>query len=169
MSLELVMIVILTIFALGAGVALFFVRRRMSRLERQYRQFVTGTSGGNLEQVLNAHLARVQEATTRVDELRGTTEFLNIRLRTAIQHTGLVRFNPFGDMGGDLSFALALADAEGNGLVLCSLHGRGEARFFAKPLQQWTSPYALSDEENQAVRRARESHGAGQGFVDKDS
>ncbi len=74
---------------------------------------------------------------------------------SALQHVGLVRFNPFSDTGGDLSFALALADADGRGVVLCNLHGRGESRLYAKPLQAWGSPYPLSDEEVQAVTLAR--------------
>ncbi len=73
----------------------------------------------------------------------------------SLQRVGVVRFNPFEDTGGDQSFALVLADAFGNGVVMSSLYRRGDSRIFAKPLTQWQSSYALSTEEQQAIERAR--------------
>jgi hypothetical protein len=73
-----------------------------------------------------------------------------------LQRVGLVRFNPFGDTGGDQSFAIALTDAAGNGFVISSLHRRTESKVYAKPLQAWQSSYTLSDEEKQAIHIARE-------------
>lgn len=74
-----------------------------------------------------------------------------------LNRVGIVRFNPYEDTGGDLSFALAISNNEGNGIVITSLHGRSNSRFYAKPLLNWTSAYALSTEEADAVRRAREA------------
>ena len=72
------------------------------------------------------------------------------------QKVGMVRFNPFGDTGGDQSFAIALTDAEGNGFVISSLHRRTESKLYAKPLKDWLSSYTLSDEEKQAISIARD-------------
>lgn len=74
-----------------------------------------------------------------------------------LNRVGIVRFNPYEDTGGDLSFALAISNNEGNGIVISSLHGRSNSRFYAKPLLNWTSAYALSTEEADAVSRAREA------------
>lgn len=74
---------------------------------------------------------------------------------SALQRVGVVRFNPFEDTGGDQSFALCIADAHGNGVVVSGLYRRNESRVFAKPLAAWISTYALSDEERQAIGRAR--------------
>jgi len=52
--------------------------------------------------------------------------------------------------------AIALLDAEGNGLVVSSLHSRTETRVFAKPVRAGRSTYSLSDEEQQAVKKALE-------------
>jgi hypothetical protein len=68
-----------------------------------------------------------------------------------------VRFNPFADTGGDQSFALALLDAKGNGVVVSSLHTRTATRFYAKPVAGGASTLSLSDEEVRALKQAMES------------
>lgn len=67
---------------------------------------------------------------------------------------GLVRFNPFEDTGGNQSFALALLDAHGDGVIVSSLHARNMTRVYAKAVVGGTSDAALSDEESQALRIA---------------
>ena len=71
------------------------------------------------------------------------------------QKMGLVRFNPFKEMGGDQSFSLALLDKENSGFVLTSLSGRQGNRIFAKPLTKGISSYQLSEEEKQAIEQAK--------------
>ena len=71
------------------------------------------------------------------------------------QKLGLVRFNPFKEMGGDQSFSLALLDKENNGVIITSLNSRQGNRIFAKPLAKGASNYQLSEEEKQAVEKAR--------------
>ena len=78
--------------------------------------------------------------------------------RTHIQHVAVVRYNPFNHTGGDQSFVLALADAEGNGAIINSLHARDGTRIYAKPLAAWESSYTLTEEEREAIARARGQH-----------
>ncbi|MCE5259057.1 MAG: DUF4446 family protein [Chloroflexi bacterium] len=80
---------------------------------------------------------------------------LNMAQQRCLNRVGLVRFNPYDDTGGDLSFALALATNEGNGVLITSLHGRNNTRFYAKQLLNWNSAVSLSEEETDAVRRAQ--------------
>lgn len=75
-------------------------------------------------------------------------------LTHAVQRVGLVRFDAFEDMGGQQSFAAALLDADGSGIVLSSINGRAETRIYAKPIERGGSAYNLSQEELEAVRRA---------------
>lgn len=93
----------------------------------------------------------------RIGELSSQVAVLVRAQERGLNRVGIVRFNPYNDTGGDLSFALAISNNEGNGIVITSLHGRSNARFYAKPLLNWTSAYALSTEEADAVRRAREA------------
>jgi hypothetical protein len=71
---------------------------------------------------------------------------------------GLVRFNPFQDIGGDQSFSLALLDGKNDGVTLSSLYSREGVRIYCKSIQQGQSPqYPLSKEEEQAVTMAIKS------------
>jgi hypothetical protein len=73
-----------------------------------------------------------------------------------VQYIGLVRYNPFEDAGGDQSFALALLDRQGDGVVISSLHGRTATRFYAKSVKGGASPLSLSNEEAKALKQAME-------------
>ena len=68
--------------------------------------------------------------------------------------SGLVRFNPFEETGGNQSFALALLDADGDGWVLSSLHARSGTRVYAKAIVGGRSDTGLSEEETTAIKQA---------------
>ena len=72
-----------------------------------------------------------------------------------IRNVGIVRFNPYHDTGGDYSFAVALLDGSGNGVLLTGLYHRDQCRVYAKPISGWGSSYALTGEEREAIERSR--------------
>lgn len=129
---------------------------RLHRLSSQYARLMTGMDNTNLEGVLNQHVDQVREALSTVSTLKDKTKRMDQTLRHAVQWMGVVRFNPFRNTGGDQSFAWAVVDGYGNGVVLTSLHARENTRVFAKPVHGWESPYSLTEEEKQAIVRARE-------------
>ena len=61
----------------------------------------------------------------------------------------------FGDMGGHLSWSLALLDDSGHGVVLTSIHGRSEARTYAKNVTAWKREAAALTQEQEAITHAR--------------
>ncbi|WP_244246790.1 DUF4446 family protein [Nocardioides euryhalodurans] len=73
----------------------------------------------------------------------------------ALRHLAVVRYDAFGDMGGHLSWSLALLDDGGHGVVVTSIHGRSEARTYAKNISGWTCEQQLSPEEDEAISHAR--------------
>ena len=75
----------------------------------------------------------------------------------ALERVGVVRFNPYHDTGGDYSFAVALLDAAGAGVVITGLYHRDRCRVYAKPVATWESSYKLTDEEREAIAQARGS------------
>ena len=85
---------------------------------------------------------------------------LQTNQRTCLQHVGLVRFDAFHDVGGKQSFALALLDADSDGVLVTGLFGRDEGRSYAKPIRGGTSEVALTDEEKSALKQALERSGA---------
>ena len=90
-----------------------------------------------------------------VHGLRQEVAALRTEARDALRHLAVVRYDAFGDMGGHLSWSLALLDDSGHGVVLTSIHGRSEARTYAKNVSGWTSEQQLSPEEEEAISSAR--------------
>ncbi len=146
--------VLAVVALLLAGLAIWLLIR-IRRLERRYATLVEGTSGGNLQAVLESHVQEVRSAVSQVHDLDRLVHALQENARGHVQHVGLVRYNPFRDTGGDQSFVLALANARGDGALLTSLHMRDVTRVYAKPLAGWSSSYPFTDEEERALRQAR--------------
>lgn len=150
-----VAVLALTAVALLLVGAVIWLALRLRRAEAQYRTLTAGTNGGNLEAVLADHVATVRAATDRVHELDSQARRLERASRSHLQRVGFLRFNPFRDAGGDQSFAVALTDQDGNGVVISSLHSRDVTRVYGKPLVAWESAYPLTEEEQQAIKKAR--------------
>ena len=90
-----------------------------------------------------------------VTGLRQEVAALRVEAGDALRHLAVVRYDAFGDMGGHLSWSLALLDDAGNGVVLTSIHGRSDARTYAKSVVAWTCEQQLSPEEDEAIAHAR--------------
>ncbi len=92
--------------------------------------------------------------------LRQEVAALRGEAATALKHLAVVRYDAFGtgpdkSRGGHLSWSLALLDDHGDGAVLTSIHGRNEARAYAKSVTAWTCEQQLSPEEEEAIVQAR--------------
>ena len=66
-----------------------------------------------------------------------------------------MRFNPFKDVGGTQSFAVAIVNEEGDGVVFSSLYSRDRMSVFAKPISKGTSDVELTTEESTVVEEAK--------------
>lgn len=148
-------LIILGVVILILAIAVVWLVVKTRGMEKQYQSLTAGTDGGSLEAVLNGHVEQVRLAVNKTSELDALARRLEREGRDHIQHVGFQRFNPFRDAGGDQSFALALADQDGNGVVLSSLHSRDNTRVYGKPLAGWESPYPLTDEERAVINQAR--------------
>lgn len=91
---------------------------------------------------------RLAALETEVDRVRG-------ELGAALRHVAVVRYDAFGDMGGRMSFSAALVDDAGDGMVISSIHARGESRTYAKGVVAGDSEVVLTPEERQALDAAR--------------
>jgi hypothetical protein len=87
--------------------------------------------------------------------LRQEVAALRLDSADALRHLALVRYDAFGDVGGRLSWSAALLDDHGNGVVLTSIHGRNDARTYAKSITAFDCDQALSPEEADAIAHAR--------------
>lgn len=102
--------------------------------------------------VLRRRLADVERSSPIGD---ADARRLRAEVDAALSRVAVVRYDAFGDMGGRLSFSAALLDGQGDGLVLTSIHGRGESRTYAKGVTGGESETTLTPEERQAVAAAR--------------
>lgn len=127
---------------------------RLMRLEKRFAVALGSGSDMNLEATLGQYLKRVDDVDHRLQELNGEYARLATAQSLSSQKISLVRFNPFGDTGGDQSFTLAVLDAHDSGYVLTSIHGREGTRVYVKPIDFGTSKYQLSAEEQQAMAQA---------------
>jgi hypothetical protein len=131
----------------------FILLLRLSALAGHVRRSsrpVDGVSQGEFEQLVRS-LDRLEE---RVAGLAQRASELDDKLARAVQRVALVRFDAFADVGGGQSFALALLDRDQSGVVLSNLYGRSDSRMYAKEIAGGQSQHALTDEEQQAIRKA---------------
>ncbi|MGQ9512246.1 DUF4446 family protein [Thermodesulfitimonas sp.] len=137
--------------AIGALLKLASLHRANRLLLRLSRDpaFIT-----NIEELV----AGLENLSRRVDVLSSEQEQLGRLLRKCTRTPVLKRFTAFPDVGGDLSFSLALLDGEGDGVILTSLYGREESRTYAKQVTAGTAGNRVSAEEEEVLQAARQ-HG----------
>lgn len=137
----------------GLGVALLVLLQNQ-KLKNRFEASLGGENSGSLESTLASHMARVEAVDDKLTKLVAEYKRLDITNSLASQKISIVRFNPFGDTGGDQSFSLAVLDAHDSGYVLTSIHGRQGTRVYVKPVDYGKSKYSLSSEEQLALSQA---------------
>jgi hypothetical protein len=148
----------LLLVTIGFIVYLFM---RTRRLELECELLLRGTEGTNFVEIVNDNIDQVHGLLGEVDALSERYAAVLRRIAGAVQHVGVVRFDAFRDLGGLLSFAVALLDDRGNGLCFSSIYGRSESRTYAKPIIERSSSYELSPEEREAIKLAMQSKDMG--------
>lgn len=93
------------------------------------------------------------------EKLSKELESLKRESKFSVQKVGIVRFNPFSEVGSDQSFSIALLDGNDSGIVITSLYSRGGNRVYGKSIIRGVSEYSLSEEEKQAIEKAKSSNG----------
>jgi hypothetical protein len=111
-------------------------------------------------EVATRHAAEVSLLREQVERQQAELERMSSDVAASLRHVAVVRFDAFGDMGGRLSFSAAVLDDAGDGLVITSIHGRGETRSYAKGLVAGKGEHTLSPEEAEAVAAATSELGA---------
>lgn len=142
---------LLIMLALGVFIS---INLKLAKLNRRYKQMMQGAEGLNLENLLMQHISEVKRTKEKVDKMEDECKRLGNISRNCIQYVAIVRFNAFEDTGSDLSYALAMLDAQKNGVVMSSIYGRNESRVYAKPVLAGESTYHLTNEEKTALEKA---------------
>lgn len=127
---------------------------RISKIKEKYNKLVRGIEGVNIEKLLIKNGEDIEKINININNVENEINNLEIKLSSAVQKVGFIRYNAFADMGSQLSFSIALLDNNLNGFVLTSIYGRDHTASYAKPMKDGKSIYPLSVEEMQAVDRA---------------
>lgn len=135
-------------------VLLVFNLQRTGKMVRKYNKLMEGLENKNLEEMLTTHLKTVNKMFSKTLEIESEYKSARKMAEKSVQKIGVVRFNAFDNTGSDLSFAVALLDSFGDGVVISSLFARDETRTYAKPVEKGQSSYHLSDEEREAIQKA---------------
>ncbi len=104
----------------------------------------------NLKEILD----QFENLKKEVKIISGELENLKKKSQFFIQKKGVIRYNPFSEVGSNQSFSVALLDRNNDGVVITSLFTREGNRVYAKPIKNSTSEYTLSDEEKEAIEKA---------------
>src|SRR5579884_2427838 len=150
----------LTALFLVLAIWVIALQLRFNKLVNQYNRVLADSEDGTLEDALNRYVDRLDETTDHIKELDQLCRRVESSTQHAIQRIGVVRFNPFADTGSDQSFAVALLDLNGTGIILSSLFSRASTRIFAKPVVGGKSTHALTDEEREAIDQAMSNDAA---------
>lgn len=141
-------------------IAFLVVATKMSKLSKKYKEFMQKLGNGkNLEEDLENYMYRVERVEKQNGEINSIIKAMDSDLEKCIQKIGIVRYNAFKDVGSDLSFTLALLDENDNGIVLNGIYSREMSNIYAKPVEKGKSTYTLSEEEQEAIRKAVETNG----------
>lgn len=139
----------LVLLAVAAGLVRLALLRRLVGTRR-----APAKAELSAEESLRRDLAEVN---ARLGRLEAAVGQIAANLPRSIQGVGVVRYNPFDQMGSNMSFSLALLDGRANGVVVSVLNNREGSRVYGKAVERGTSSYPLSDEERKALALAQDS------------
>jgi len=150
------MIDLATLFIITVGfiVIVAFLLARVMILDRRLSRLLSGKTAGDFESVIDEFVKTARRLDERTRLIAQEIDNINARLAKALQKIHTIRFNPFRDQGSNQSFATALMDENGDGVVISSLYSRDKVSIYAKPLVEAKSEYELSEEEKEAVNKA---------------
>ncbi len=150
-----VLVVVLIVITAALLVLCIINTFTLVKVKQRVNKFF-GERGGlrDVESMLEEHLENNKLLDEKFEMISESIDSINARLAKCLQNVSLVRYNPFEDMGGDFSYALALLDENYDGILLNGLHARDYCHTYAKPISGLNSEYPLSKEEKKALTGA---------------
>lgn len=145
---------------LSAGVAALALvlavaaQLRVRRIQRHYR-VLWGAGEVDIATLAAGQQERAAATASALERLRDEVAALRAAVGQSLRNVAVVRYDAFRDMGGRLSFSCAVVDDDGDGLVISSIHARGESRTYAKGIVGGGSEVTLTPEEQRALAAAR--------------
>ena len=148
---SLVFLVVLVIFLVWN----ITLQIQISRLKKRSQEFFAGGKVDNLEDLLLSQAKSLKLLDKDIQELYMISNQINALAFKGFHKLGVVRFNPFKDVGGDQSFSVALLNGKSDGLTISSLFTREGSRVYTKTIAGGISEkHPLTEEEKEAIQLA---------------
>lgn len=150
------------VFVAAAGIAAILILlilnivtlAKVSKLKKKYNSFMEGKEAKSLEETIITRFRQVDDLKVN-QELQGKDiEALKANILKTYQKFGLVKYDAFNEMGGQLSFSLAMLDKKNNGFLLNTVHNREGSYTYVKEIFDGKSEINLSEEEEKALNKA---------------
>ena len=122
------------------------VTMKYNRLKSSYMTFMRGKDGKTLEESMKERFAEVDTILKVTKQNRSDIREINRRLEGNYQKLGIIKYDAFNEMGGKLSFALAMLDGKNNGWVINAMHSREGCYTYVKEIVKGESYVELAEE-----------------------
>lgn len=124
------------------------------KLQKNYKKFMMTSDGNSIEKELQLKFNKVNDVSSKIRTIEKRLEGIDETLLTTYQKMGLVKYDAFKEMGGKLSFSLALLNQENSGILISSMHSREGCYTYTKEIIRGESFVLLADEEREALNQA---------------
>ena len=142
---------ILLILQVALLVVLVLVYDKYKHLEKVFNTFMKGKNGKSLEE---SRFDKIDEVVDQVEENREEIAELYNKMRTHYQKVGIVKYDAFHEMGGELSFAITMLDENNTGWILNIMHSRQGCYAYVKDIVKGESTIQLAEEERESLEKA---------------
>ena len=125
-----------------------------NKLYRKYDRFMRGSDAESLEDIIAEQIEEIKELKVQDRFNKDTMKTLTRNVKSSYQKFGMVKYNAFKGMGGNLSFAIALLDKNNTGFILNSVHSREGCYLYIKMVEKGETDIILGTEEKEALEQA---------------
>lgn len=129
-----------------------------NKLKKKYRSFMAGKNAKSLEDTLITRLEQVDKLLTANAANEKNIKKLFDNMKFTFQKVGLVKYDAFNEMGGKLSFSLALLNESDDGFVMNAVHSREGCYTYVKEIVAGNSIIVLAEEEQEALNMAKKAN-----------
>lgn len=127
---------------------------KTNKLRKRYEAFMQGKDAESLEDTLVTRIQQIDQLVTSEKRNREDIEKISDILLHTFQKVGMVKYDAFHEMGGKLSFSLALLDQKNDGFIINAMHSREGCYTYIKEILNGNSIIVLADEEREALNIA---------------
>ena len=127
---------------------------KLRRLDRKYDYFMRGKDAETLEDIIMDEIDELRDLRAEDRSNKDSIRTLNRNFRASFQKYGIVKYNAFKGMGGNLSFALAVLDYTNSGFVMNCVHSREGCYLYIKEVDMGQTDIVLGNEEQEALEQA---------------